>query len=392
MHKPDSAETICTFPWEMYSIDTAFGLWRVCPRNKYKQLNDLNFHNHEEIIQQRKDIRSGIKNKACSICWEDQEQGAQSFRQSLGQNHFHPLSTLDTVKVPEILEIKFSNICNLKCVFCSSKCSSLWEKVDPFPAKNMGRYYGDSLNRKLIQYIKNNYKDIKRIQLFGGEPLLTNEFDEIFDLILNAPSHWPKKIISFSTNMFYPKKNRPSIETKIGRVLDQGHKLHMRFSMDGVGEQCEYQRTNLAWPHFEENLNSFLEQYYGHPNFGQLRCNIALNIINLVYLDTILDFLVKKSWLNIEPHYNYVGRPEHFYIKSFGSRLTKAHKIIQSQNFHHYKKYNAYVLRLVESMVNIPPNMHAINKCKNWLDNYDNEHNGKNFLDLFPLNSYMFDN
>ena len=65
------------------------------------------------------------------------------------------------MRVPEILEIKFSNLCNLKCIMCSSNCSSLWEKDMPLDTATFGKYRGKEVANKILEFADTNYKHIK---------------------------------------------------------------------------------------------------------------------------------------------------------------------------------------------------------------------------------------
>jgi MoaA/NifB/PqqE/SkfB family radical SAM enzyme len=383
------SDKICAFPWHMYSIDTGFGWWRSCPRADYKPLNDLNFFNHDELIKQRQELRNNIAHDDCWRCWDAEKDNSKSYRQVLAMDYPHKYVEQNNIQVPELLEIKFSNLCNLKCIMCSSNCSSLWEKDQPIDPSRLGKYRGPQVAQKILEFADTHYKDIKMFQLFGGEPVLHKEFDDVFNLILSKPISDGQKTVSFSTNMYYNETYRKQFEDKIEAVLDNGHKLFMRFSIDGMHEQGEYVRTNMEWNKFEDNLDSFMERFHDRPELGRMRCNIALNITNLVYLDKIMQFIANKGYTNVTPHYNYVHKPEYFYIKSYGTRLQRALELIEKQDYAGYDTYKTHVIDLVKSMSHLEPNYAEIQNAKTWLDKYDKQVN-KDFLNLFPLNEYMF--
>jgi organic radical activating enzyme len=382
-------DKLCTFPWTMYSIDTGFGWWRSCPRADYKKLEDLNFHNHKEQIEQRQFLRTGKEHATCWRCWDAEKDGAMSYRQVLKQDKVHKYTPQDFVEVPEVLEIKFSNLCNLKCIMCSSNCSSLWEKDMPLDESKFGSYRGEEVSKAILEYTDKNYKDIKTFQLFGGEPVIIKDFDRLFDIILSKPASDGKKTISFSTNMYYNDVIRMQFEDKIEALLDKGHDLFMRFSIDGMYEQGEYVRTGMNWQRFEKNVDSFMERFQHRPNLGRMRCNIALNITNLVYLDQIMQFLREKNYNLVEPHYNFVHKPEYFYLKSYGTRLNKAIDIIKKQDYAGFTTYHDHVIKLASSMSHLQPDLQTIQEGKDWLNKYD-KLTGKDFLQLFPLNEFMF--
>lgn len=379
----------CAFPWHMYSIDIGFGWWRSCPRADYKPLNDLNFFNHDELIEQRQGLRNNEEHPTCWRCWDAEKDNSKSYRQVLNMDYAHEYTPLDVVQVPELLEIKFSNLCNLKCIMCSSNCSSLWEKDMPLDQSKFGKFRGPEVAKKVLEFADTHYKDIRKFQLFGGEPVLHKEFDDVFDLILRKPITDGKKVVSFSTNMYYDEKYRLQFEDKIEAILDKGHELFMRFSIDGMHERGEYVRTGMEWNKFEDNLDSFMERFHDHSTLGRMRCNIALNITNLVYLDEIMQFIANKGYTNVTPHYNYVHKPEHFYIKSYGTRLNSAIELIKTQDYAGFDAYKTHVIDLASSMKHLQSDLQTINQGKAWLNKYDKS-TGKDFLKLFPLNDYMF--
>lgn len=385
----DNSKTICTFPWEMYSIDTGFGWYRCCPRVPYQKLEDTDFANHDKLIQLRQDLRNGVKNSLCNDCWHAEDNGAKSYKQVLETDRFHKNFEQDKLQGHKILEVKFSNLCNLRCIFCGSGCSSLWENEQPLDEKEFGPLRGEMAAAAILDYADKNYKDIRMFQLFGGEPVLHKQFDDIFKLILSKPESDGQKEISFSTNLYYNETYRSKFENNIKECLNRGHKLYMRMSIDGIHQQGSYLREGLNWDLFERNMDSFMEQFHDWPNFGRLRCNIALNATNILYLDTIMQFLDNKGYYNVDPHYNYVSNPKYFYVQTYGRRLEKAIDIIKSQNYRIYGKYKDHVLSLLQSMTHLEPDLNTIAEGKEWLNNYDRRVN-QDFLKLFPLNEYMF--
>lgn len=382
-------DTICAFPFEWYSVDTGFGWWRSCPRVPYQKLEDTNFHNHDKLLHQRQELKNGIQTELCNDCWNAQNCGAKSYRQVLERDYAHEYSKDIHVPVPKIIEIKFSNLCNLRCIFCNSKCSNLWEDEQPIDPASLGSVRGELAHRAVLKYIDDNYKDIQTFQLFGGEPVLHKEFDEIFQLILSKPESDGKKEISFSTNLYYNDAYRKRFEDNIEKCLLKGHKVFMRMSIDAVGERGEYLRQRMDWKRFEKNFDSIMERFHDWPNFGKMRCNIALNVTNILYLDEIMQYIDDRGYHNVQPHYNYVGNPSYFYVQTYGNRLQRAIDIIKTQDYRRYDKYKTHVIELLESMVHLDAKPELIENGKQWLNNYDNKV-GKDFLTVFPLNEFMF--
>ena len=225
----------------------------------------------------------------------------------------------------------------------------------------------------------------------GGEPALQPEFYQIVDLFLNNTPDWVgQKELTFSTNTFYPEAYRKKFEGAIQSVLDAGHTVFPRLSLDGVGEKQSYQRTGLKWDKFEYNLLSFLQKFNkSTTGIKKIRANIALNILNLVYCDEIVQYLDSIGYGDIEPHYNYIVKPEMFYMRHWGNLLNDAVEQIQQQDFLKHSQYKDHIIKMASSFTNLEPNLEHIKKTREWIDTYDNK-TGFVFDSIFEKNRYMF--
>lgn len=393
----ENKNTICAYPWNWFSFNVDYGMWRACPRSQYRwfqteeEVDDFfNTTTQQEI---RSDLYNGTRNSNCVDCYTAEDKGGMSYRQVLKKDYAVDNASSVKVKSPKVLELKFSNLCNLKCVFCASVCSSLWEHEIGLPQQYIDnqKVSAEYMRKSLFKWLKENIRHVDSIMYLGGEPALQPEFYEIVDLLLNNTPEWVgQKELTFSTNTYYPEAYREKFETAIQKVLDAGHTVFPRISLDGIGNKQSYQRTNLRWDHFEKNMLSFLGKFNTKTNgIKKIRANIALNILNLVYCGEIVEYLDSVGFGDIEPHYNYIVRPEMFYMRHWGSKLNDAIDIIQQQDFKKHSAYKEHIIKMASSFTNLEPNIDHINETKKWLDEYDSKQ-GFNFLEMFPENRYMF--
>lgn len=393
----DNASTICAYPWTWFSFNVDYGMWRTCPRSPYKffQTEDeaKDFFNTEQNRNIRKSLYTGVKHDNCNDCWTAEDKGGMSYRKVLKKDFAVYNAHEERVKAPKVIELKFSNLCNLKCVFCASVCSSLWEHEVGLPDQvtNNQKLNRTVMSQIILDWLKENFKYVDSIMFLGGEPALQPEFYQIVDLFLNnSPDKVGPKELTFSTNTFYPEAYRKKFESALQSVLDAGHTVFPRISLDGVGDKQSYQRTGLKWDKFEYNMLSFLEKFNPSTNgIKKIRANIALNVLNLVYCDEIVHYLDSVGYSNIEPHYNYIVKPEMFYMRHWGSLLNNAVEIIEQQDFLEHKVYKDHILKMAKSFTNLEPNIEHIKKTKEWLDNYDKK-TGFKFDSVFEKNRYMF--
>jgi hypothetical protein len=247
------------------------------------------------------------------------------------------------------------------------------------------------MRSKIFSWLKENIKHVDSIMYLGGEPAIQPEFYEIVDLLTSNTPEWVgQKELTFSTNTYYPEAHRERFETAIQKVLDAGHTVFPRISLDGVGDKQSYQRTNLRWDHFEKNMVSFLKKFNTKTSgINKIRANIALNVLNLTACGEIVQYLDSLGFGDIEPHYNYIVRPEMFYMRHWGSKLSNAIDIIKEQDFKNHTKYKEHIINMANSFTNLDPDLDHIRQTKEWIDNYDKKQ-GFNFNKVFPDNGYMF--
>ena len=393
----DNASTICAYPWTWFSFNVDYGMWRTCPRSSYKFFQSKNeakdFFNTDQNRSIRRSLYNGIKHDNCVDCWTAEDKGGMSYRKVLKKDFAVENAHEEIVKAPKVIELKFSNLCNLKCVFCLSVCSSLWEHETGLPdlITDNQKLDRNKMSKIFLEWLTENFKHIDSIMFLGGEPALQPEFYQIVDLFLNNTPDWVgQKELTFSTNTFYPEAYRKKFEGAIQSVLDAGHTVFPRLSLDGVGEKQSYQRTGLKWDKFEYNLLSFLQKFNkSTTGIKKIRANIALNILNLVYCDEIVQYLDSIGYGDIEPHYNYIVKPEMFYMRHWGNLLNDAVEQIQQQDFLKHSQYKDHIIKMASSFTNLEPNLEHIKKTREWIDTYDNK-TGFVFDSIFEKNRYMF--
>ena len=131
---PIRTETSCQLKWNWTSIYLNGGFSRTCHRTAESILtpeNFNNFHNTDIVISDRRRMLEGKwPEKSCQYCKKLEEAGGVSdrLRQIDIPNLYPPELDIDPSAVhvtPTILEVFFSNICNLGCLYCTPYASSV---------------------------------------------------------------------------------------------------------------------------------------------------------------------------------------------------------------------------------------------------------------------------
>ena len=97
--------------------------------------NPKALHNTQHKKERMRQMLAGERPKECDYCWRVEDQGKKFFsdrtyksQTSWAMPYIYDVleKGADTDIEPSYLEISFSNVCNLKCAYCSPDLSSKW--------------------------------------------------------------------------------------------------------------------------------------------------------------------------------------------------------------------------------------------------------------------------
>jgi MoaA/NifB/PqqE/SkfB family radical SAM enzyme len=144
--------------------------------------------NSNEFNDLRTSFLKNEKNKVCDRCWRQEDHGNQSLRKRLLINNPNkqfkkgeliPFLENGYINGPSQINIMVGNTCNLRCRICSTGSSSTYGIEGEYYKKkyNLDNYIGKrkkpiKLSNDSIDQIFNLGKNLKRIEFYGGEPLL----------------------------------------------------------------------------------------------------------------------------------------------------------------------------------------------------------------------------
>lgn len=238
---------------------------------------------------------NGKKLSICEKCYWQEQNGQDSFRTSVNDrfaHHTHRIEQTDKsgfLKESGIpyLDIRFSNLCNLKCRICAPHLSSSWyddgKKLYPFFERIQKTKVlridkdVDALWEQLDPHIEN----LESIQFAGGEPLLMEEHLRILVKLQKL-----KKFdihISYNTNLtvsHFKQSNIFEIWKEFSDVL-------VMASLDGMGNQGELLRKGQNWKRTEQLRRDMMKTC---PNVT-FRLDPTVSVHNVLH---VLDFY--KEW------------------------------------------------------------------------------------------------
>ena len=299
-------DTFCVLPW--YSREISRNLTVACcllPKN-----HDI------ELI--KIDLSNGIRNTACSKCWDIEDSGKTSRRQQENTFLDYKLDR-DLFRIKEdcktnnhtvnLYQITTSNLCNQACVSCNSGASTKWAEIDRkmghIPIKNFALDV-DSLDI--------NFHTAKRITILGGEPLFDPASFSILKKLVDADN--TSCFVSFVTNGSITLSNEQF------DLLSKFSDLNICVSIDGIESRFEYMRWPAKWPVLLNNLETYKKIA------KTISVSYTISSLNAIYYDETVNWFESN---NLNYNHNVVDNPVWLSLSNMPGALKKHLK--NSNNF-----------------------------------------------------------
>lgn len=297
---PIKSATSCRLKWSWSTVYLNQGVTSSCHRASSSGIpNDFgDFHNTDIKIRDRTAMLNGQwPGSGCEYCRDIEELGGVSDR--LFQNQVPGVypSELDQdqslVNVnPAILEVFFSNTCNLACVYCSAKHSSTIQSENNkfggaiIPALDFN--YVDNRYKELVpkfwEWFNLNSQRLQRLQILGGEPLLQKEVLQLIEYFETNPH--PNLEFNLVTNLMIPTSKFEQILQQLSSLQQTGKikRIDIQVSVDCWGQSQQYIRHGFDTVMFEQNLLRMID--IGNFRIGLLSTVTALSIPSMPELVT----------------------------------------------------------------------------------------------------------
>ena len=320
------SKRFCIYPWihlHAYPTGEAFPCCHAemkegpVGNSKTEPLKDI--WNSEKMKKLRQDMLNENPNSMCNRCYEQEESGFFSGRQSANKHHGHHIERVESTKedgsydkfAMTYWDIRFSNLCNLKCRSCGHIFSSNWYSDQAklagkdWKKNNKALNYAGRWETDIWEQLVEHLDYVEQIYFAGGEPLLMEEHYHILDEL--------EKRGRFDVRLIY---NTNFTETSLkGRSVFDYWKnfksVAIGASLDDQGKRAEYIRKGTKWDRVVRNREEMLKQC---PNVD-FYISPTLSIMNAWSLP---DF--HKDWVNrgfIKPqdlNVNILQDPAHYRI------------------------------------------------------------------------------
>jgi hypothetical protein len=361
----------------------------------------------ESIIQMMnsedfKRMRSAMLNdepvEACKRCYDLELMGTWTMRQShnkrRGLDYAKEIAetTKDNGEITDFkmkyMDLRFSNMCNMKCRSCGPGCSSLWaqEFLDERGPDVFEQYFK---TRKIVinkaeevgfmNKLKPYLKDVTEVYFAGGEIIITPEHYECLD-------YWIENGLNEQIELTYTT-NLSSLKYKDKDLIGYWKKfpkLQIWASLDGMGDVAEVIRKGTDWDRIVKNIKAIKEQV---PH-AQFQITPTISIWNVFHFPDFFDYMIEQGFIDTKssPRFNLATNPWYANIMILPvhvkRRLAELYRVYQNKYKDNQDIYNGFKMIIYNLTVG-DENKQGILEFKQFNDELDEFRNEK-FEDVCP--------
>jgi radical SAM protein with 4Fe4S-binding SPASM domain len=366
----------CTAPWNGLTIRENGDVRTCCVGAK--ALGNINntdikeIQNSQQLLEIQNNFLTGnVDKENCSQCINEEGQSLPSLRHYY--NRYYTDTNLNKLKL-KVIDMRWSNSCNLQCMYCSPIFSSTWAAA--LDSKIKIQVNHDNHNN-VANWITEHAHDLRELMLVGGEPLLMKQN---YQILKSIPLDTKVTII---TNLSYNLEELPCLDS----LLAKNHNdVIWNISLENTNQQFEYVRNQASWAQIEKNLSLLLDRF---PN------TVSINFVYSMFsafdikntFRKLIDLGVKKfnlMGINQNDTMNVLNMPASIKIKAL-EELRAANEIhknsIHPDDLHFYPIFGMDSLQTaLSSNTENLINKEEFYKKIEW---YDQWHSAK-FKDLWP--------
>jgi MoaA/NifB/PqqE/SkfB family radical SAM enzyme len=315
------SDTFCPVPWTTIATKTNGDL-RVCchasqgPNNALFLKEDGSVYNlsrdrmqdvrnHPLAKEMRRSLLNGERHPECKRCWSEESAGKRSKRHEMIEKmgdmddfaiHTQSDGSVNDDYMPVQFDLRFGNLCNLKCRICGPSDSSMWYDdhfkmngdvfYDQGRAVRLTRSKSRLTDNGTFNWYENpqfwtdlddNMPQMTHVDLIGGEPMLIKAHFDFLERCVEQ-GHAEHINLEYATNI-------TNIHTKALNIWKNFKSVYFGCSIDGYGAVNDYLRHPSKWSHIEKNLRR-IDDEAGENCEGVITTTISL--LNVYYLPELI--------------------------------------------------------------------------------------------------------
>ena len=337
MNEPNKLinDVLCMAPWSHLHVNPEGSVYPCCLINETTSLlgnvNKITLKdawNSAELKNIRQAMLANKKHKSCSICYNNELIGGLSFRSDFNEKYGNNLNLVystqpdGTVEKIEMryIDIRFSNLCNLKCRMCSPVFSS------KIAAESGCKPAIKRIPSNMLEEVYNYLEICEEIYFAGGEPLIIDEHYLILEKLIELGV---KPRIRYNSNITKLKHKHWDILELWNKFDD----IYIQASIDGYKDEITYIRHPAK---YENVINTALK--YNTVSSVRLDITTCVGFWNIYSLPELHIDLLNRGVIN---HYtqffmSWMVHPNWFTTKVLPQDIKK---IVTEKLQNHIEKF-----------------------------------------------------
>lgn len=402
---PIKTATACQLKWSHSTVFLTKGESSSCHRVDGTEIGkDFDFHNTPAKIADREKMLKGEwPGRGCEHCKHIEEAGGQSDRTlhlnfpGLGAPPEVAAGDLTATSVtPRWLEVYFSNLCNLGCLYCGEHFSSTWESEN----KKHGHILGEmgigynkndwgkqakNLNEKMFEWLDKNVHHLYNLMILGGEPFTQPQSDQLLDFLETRKN--PNLTLTFFSNLSVDHERMKKRFQRMQRLKDNGNlaEIHVIGSIDCWGPEVEYVRYGLDLEKFEKNFD-----YLVNETDVRLGVNAAWMSLTTFTMPALIRKINKWSTHQRPVFFSLMQAAGERYVhpEIFGPKVLEwgyreAVELFETQGNNVKEGYKSYLEGILKKIENAEPDVEAQRQLHKYLTVLDGRRK-TDYRTLFP--------
>lgn len=294
----DFKEHFCMAPWVHMSVWQTGDAYPCCIYDWNMPIDNINRSglkgawNSDKMRELRLRMLKNEPSPGCAKCINYDRQGIISYRHKMNTEYNHHSNLVQTTLEDGTVEqmnlayfdIRFSNLCNMKCRSCGPHFSSKWaEDV-------VGKPEVVEINHPdMWAEIEEVLPTIEEIYFTGGESLFMEQHYRLLDMLIERGL---KPRLTYNSNA-----TRLSLKGKhIEDYWKHFDRIFYCVSLDQVGPKAEYTRAGQKWQTVYDNLCYIRDNFeHGYDRGVVVQPNPTISVLNILDLRKILNFLFDNS-------------------------------------------------------------------------------------------------
>jgi MoaA/NifB/PqqE/SkfB family radical SAM enzyme len=391
------SKTICIYPWIHIYANPDGSVLPCCVADHRKPLGNLqnqtltDVWNGDGYKTIRKKMIAGESCEECNGCYQMENSGIESVRQSNNKKYSKFLKFIDETNPDGSLneitlkhfDIRWSNICNFKCRSCSSTYSSTWaqEDIGQGQKKPVHIIAGGLNNDALYDQFFPHLANIETFYFAGGEPLLTDKHYSILEHLIDIGKTDVR--IEYNTNLSYLKyKNKSVID-----LWKHFKNINLNASIDSWGDRAEYIREGTIWSTVENNIKTIQKEV---PHV-KLQTGSVISVFNLYTIPEFLNYFLDNNIVDskqFHPFFYNIINPNYYSADVIPNEL-KSQIIDKLSNVKYTPTIDKEIQKVITYLKNSNYNPALRDQfIKNTL--YYDKIRNRNFIHTFPELQSLF--